>query len=191
MKRLEFRMSKYAQNGVLAGRLDGDTARRKLFAEMSGENAPAIAVLNFAGVQLGTASFLDEAVLRLREDVQGKPIYMIVCDLALAVEEELDALLLRANDAVLAFKHAHGGTYSSPRLLGSLDPKLKEAYERIKQKREASATELYLEARNSEKIGPTAWNNRLNMLASKSLLVEIPMGRTKKYRPMEEMLNGA
>jgi hypothetical protein len=106
------------------------------------------------------------------------------------VEEELDALLFRADDAFLSFGYTPNGAFSSPRLLGNLDPKLKETYERIQEKREATATELYLEARD-KRVGPTAWNNRLNVLASKGLLVEIPLGKAKKYRPIVEVLNGA
>ena len=191
MKRLVFRMSKYAQNGVLAGRLDGDTARQKLSAELGTVDLPTIVVLDFSSVQLATASFLDEVVLQLRDEVREKPIYLIGSNLSPPVEEELDALLYRAQDAFLIFKCAPGGVYSNPRLLGSLDSKLKDTYDRIKEKRESSATELHSESREQEKIGPTAWNNRLNSLVSKSLLVEIPMGRAKKYRPLEEVLNGA
>jgi hypothetical protein len=191
MKRIVFKMSQYARNGVLAGRLDGDTARQKLHAELARADLPAIAVLDFSYVQLATASFLDEAVLKLRESLRTKPIYMIVSNLPPAVEEELDALLYRAQDAFLAFSCTAGGAFSNGHLLGYLESKLKETYDRIKEKREASATELHSESRDSEKVGPTAWNNRLNLLASKSLLIEIPMGRAKKYRPMEEVLNGA
>jgi hypothetical protein len=189
MKRLVFRMSKYARSGVLAGRVDGDAARQKLFIEMGGINLPTIAVLDFSSVELATASFLDEAVLRLRDDVRGMPIYLIVCNLGLSVEEELDALLYRADDAFLSFRHTTGCEFSNPRVVGKLDPKLKELYERIREKGEATATELHSEAQDS--VGPTAWNNRLNVLTSKGLLIEIPMGKAKKYRPLEELLNGA
>jgi hypothetical protein len=191
MKTTIFPMSKYAQGGVLAGRTDGAAVRQKISAKIAGENLPTIVVIDFSSVQLATASFLDEAVLRLRADVSGKPMYVIVCNLLPPVEEELDALLVRANDAFLSFKYVPEGAFSKPRLLGNLDAKLKDAYERVREKREASATELHWEARESENVGPTAWNNRLNILASKSLLVEIPMGKSKKYRPLEEVVNGA
>ena len=38
-----------------------------------------------------------------------------------------------------------------------------------------------------ERVGATAWNNRLASLAAKSLVVEILQGRTKKYRPVLEV----
>jgi hypothetical protein len=39
-----------------------------------------------------------------------------------------------------------------------------------------------------EAVGATAWNNRLTSLAAKSLVVEILQGRTKKYRPVLEVV---
>jgi len=191
MKQVSFLMSKYARSGVLAGRVDGDNARHKLLSQLGAPDLPTIVVLDFSSVQLATASFLDESVLKLREDLSDRPVYLIVSNLLPAVEEELDALLYRAQDAFLAMKCGPDGSFSNAHLLGSLDPKLKDAYERIKEKREASATELHSESRDSENIGPTAWNNRLNVLTSKGLLVEIPTGKSKKYKPLEEILNGA
>jgi hypothetical protein len=188
MKRIVIPMSKYARSGVLAGRLDGDSARQKLVSELGGLDVPVIGILDFSSVQLATASFLDEVTLRLRESLMNKPVYVIASNLSPAVEEELDALLYRAEDAFIAFKSAPDGQFNGGHLLGNLEPRLKETYERIREKGESSATELHSESRDSDKIGPTAWNNRLNLLASKSLLVEIPMGRAKKYRPLEEVL---
>jgi len=72
-------------------------------------------------------------------------------------------------------------------LLGALEPKLNDTLELVKQRGEASAVELHSDSDEAKKIGPTAWNNRLNTLAAKSLLMEVWQGgRTKKYRPIME-----
>jgi hypothetical protein len=58
----------------------------------------------------------------------------------------------------------------------------------VLKKGESSAAELHSETNELPAIGPTAWNNRLSALVAKSLLMEVPLGRAKKYRPILEIV---
>jgi hypothetical protein len=140
-------------------------------------------------VELATASFLSEAVLPLRDHLRFRrpPAYVVVANLAARVAEEFDELLIRMGDAMLACELAANGDIAHVRLMGKLEEKLLETFNLIRQRGAASAVELHAESRESERIGPTAWNNRLSVLTSKSLVMEIAQGRTKKYQPVLEI----
>jgi hypothetical protein len=145
--------------------------------------------LDFVGVELATSSFLSEAVLPLRDHLRTRrpPAYVIVANLAEKVAEELDELLNRSGNAILTCDIAANGDITRVHLAGRLDEKLLETFNLIRQKGSASAVELHAESRKSDGIGPTAWNNRLSILTSKSLVLEIARGRTKKFQPVLEM----
>ena len=103
------------------------------------------------------------------------------------VAEEFDELLIRTGDAMLACDSAANGDISHVRLMGKLEEKLLDTFNLIRERGAASAVELHAESRESDRIGPTAWNNRLSALTSKSLVMEIAQGRTKKYQTVLEM----
>jgi len=174
---------------ILAGRLDGKRAFARNLESLPHITTPTLVVLDFNGVQLATSSFLDEAVIRCRDHLRlgRSPAYLITANLNDKVEEELNDLLTRANDALVTCALSADGTISDKKLIGSLEPKLNETLELVKQKGGATAMELHGESEDAKKIGPTAWNNRLSSLAAKSLVMEVQQaGRTKKYQPIME-----
>jgi hypothetical protein len=172
---------------VLAGKLNGKRAFARFVHMLAEFTAPPVVVLDFAGVDLATSSFLNEAVLRFRDHLHlSAPAgYLAVANLSEKVAEELDDLLQRAGDALLAARVSDGDSISETRLLGKLEPKLQETFDLVVRKGETTAVELH-NGGEADGIGPTAWNNRLNALAAKSLLIEIPAGRAKRYRPVLE-----
>lgn len=174
---------------VLAGRLSGKRAFLRVLEEIPSLVEPTLLLLDFRGVELATSSFLSEAVLPLRDHLRFRrpPAYVVVANLADKVAEEFDELLNRNGDAILACDLATGGDITNVRLVGRLEEKLLETFNLLRQKGAASAVELHAESRESDRIGPTAWNNRLNVLTSKSLVMEIAQGRTKKYQPVLEI----
>ncbi len=174
---------------ILAGRLSGKRTFLRVLEEVPSFVAPTILILDFRGVELATSSFLGEAVLPLRDHLRFRrpPAYVVVANLAEKVAEEFDELLIRTGDAMLACEIPANRNIARVRLMGKLEEKLLETFNLIRQKGAASAVELYAESRESDRIGPTAWNNRLSVLTSKSLLMEIAQGRTKKYQPVLEM----
>jgi hypothetical protein len=175
---------------VLSGRVDG---KRKLIRSLEALPASAAAsqlvALDFRGVELATASYLSEAVLQLRDHLRlgRSSLYLIVANLAPAVEEELEDLLQRADDAILGCDLSSSSKVSNVRLLGRLDDKLESTFRLVVQKGETTASELHADSAENSSIGPTAWNNRLTTLASKSLVIETASGRLKKYRPVLEV----
>jgi hypothetical protein len=174
---------------ILAGRLSGKGTFLRVLEEIPSFTAPTLLILDFHGVELATSSFLSEAILPLRDHLRFRrpPAYVVVANLADKVAEEFDELLVRSGDAVLACDLAASGAITHVRLMGRLEEKLLETFDLIRQKGTASAVELHAESRESDRIGPTGWNNRLSVLTSKSLVMEIAQGRTKKYQPVLEM----
>jgi len=173
---------------VLAGRLSGKKAFVRILEQLPNLASPTTVFLDFHGIELATASYLDEVVVRLRDHLRlaRVPGYLVACNLGDRVEEELNDLLIRGSEAMLACSLSESGHISVPCLLGSLDQKLRQTLDLIEELGEASASQLHADHGESNGIGPTAWNNRLNALSAKSLIVEISNGRLKKYRPVLE-----
>ena len=171
---------------ILAGRLDGKRAFMRAIETLPPTHESVLVVLDFRGIELATSSYLSEAVIRLRDHVRLARSYLVVANLADKVAEELHDLLSRSNDALVACDLSLEGEPTNRQLLGTLEPALKETFDLVLSKGEANAVTLHNESSNERKIGPTAWNNRLNALSAKSLLVETAHGRTKTYRPLLE-----
>ncbi|MEQ8694884.1 MAG: hypothetical protein RIC85_06210 [Gammaproteobacteria bacterium] len=175
---------------TLAGRYDGRRALVRQLEQLPAINETTVVVLDFKNVELATSSFMGEAVVQFRDHLRlGRtPAYLVVANLNDRVAEELDDLLSRAADALLACSLSSDGLLSDARLLGVLEPKLKVTFELVTKKGEATATELHAAAAAADEnaVGPTAWNNRLSALVAKSLLIEVPQGRAKTYTPIVE-----
>jgi hypothetical protein len=189
MKNLILKMDRPEQGAILAGRLDGQRMFVRLLEELGMVSTAILVILDFAGIEIATSSFLAEAVVRLRDHLRlGRaPSYLAVANLNPKVSEELEDLLARSGDALMACEVSSDGNVGRPELLGRLEPKLRETFDLVQKKGETNAVELHSESSDSDQIGPTAWNNRLNLLSAKSLLVEIPRGRMKKFRPLLEV----
>lgn len=177
------------EDPVLAGRLGGRRTFVKVLEELPVLTGPTILLLDFHGVDLATSSFLSEALLPLRDYLRSRrpPAYVVAANMNDKVAEEFDDLLTRAGDAMLACDSAADGAISNVRLIGKLEEKLLDTFNLVRARGAASAVELYVESRDSDRIGTTAWNNRLSVLTSKSLVTEIAQGRTKKYQTVLEM----
>jgi hypothetical protein len=189
MKKLHVSIIKPDEDPVLAGRLSGRRTFVTVLEELPAVSGPAILFLDFHGVDLATSSFLSEAVLPLRDHLRSRrpPAYVVAANMNDKVAEEFDDLLTRAGDAMLACDGAADGAISNVRLIGKLEEKLLDTFNLVRAKGAASAVELYADSRDSDRIGTTAWNNRLSVLTSKSLVTEIVQGRTKKYQTVLDM----
>ena len=187
MKLVCIRLGRLGVEPILAGRLAGKRMFVDALQEMPLMSEAAIVLLDFAGIELATSSFLSELLIPLRDHLRLRrpPGYVVAANANGKVREEMDELLSRIGDALLVCDSADT-KISNLALVGNLDPKLSETLELVRRKGETSAVELHGEFADSEAIGPTAWNNRLAALANKSLVIEIPQGRSKKYRPILE-----
>jgi hypothetical protein len=174
---------------LLAGRLDGRRTFARALEGLPSANKALLVILDFRNIDFASSSFLSEAVLRFRDHLRlsRTPSYLVAANLADKPLEELDYLLTRSADALIVCTLSMNGEISEPKLIGSLDQKLKETFDLVLRKGETNAVELHSESNQADQVGPTAWNNRLNLLSAKSLLIEIPQGRTKKFRPLLEV----
>lgn len=190
MKKLIIPILNPGEEPVLAGRLTGKRAFIRALEQLPELTKPTLVLLDFLNVDLATSSYLSEAILPLRDHLclRHPPGYVVAANLTEMVNEELEELLRRSGDAVLTCNVDTDGQISNVQLCGKLDDKLKETFTLVNRKRETSAVELHAESKKVEVVGATAWNNRLASLAAKSLIVEILQGRTKKYRPVLEVV---
>jgi len=188
MKKLELPMLNPGEEPILAGRLAGKRAFLAAMEKLPDFAEPTLVVMDFGGVDLATSSFLSEAVLPLRDHLRLRrhPGYVVVANLKDEVREEIEEMLRRSGDALLTCTTGVDGCIENIQLCGKLEDKLQETLTLVARKGETTAAQLHEEFRTFDSVGATAWNNRLAALASKSLVVEILRGRTKKYRPVLE-----
>lgn len=190
MRQLTIGMLPPGDEPVLAGRLSGKRAFLSALEKLPEMAEPTLVVLDFRAVDLATSSYLSEAIFPLRDHLRLRrfPGYVVVANLSDNVREEIEEMLRRSGDALLTCATDTEGHISDPQLCGRLDKKLWETLALVSRKGETTAVELHAESRDVDTVGATAWNNRLTSLAAKSLIVEILQGRTKKYRPVLEVI---
>jgi anti-anti-sigma regulatory factor len=186
MNYMTISMLEAGEDAILAGRLSGRRTFQNVLQQLERTAMPALVILDFGPVDIATSSFIAEAIMPLRDHLSRTSGYIALANLKEKVREEFEDFLRRCSDALLTCSLTKDDRVSNVHLIGKLDPKLQETFDLVIRKGEASAVELHTESRGTEKIGPTAWNNRLAALAMKSLLVEIPHGRTKRYRAVLE-----
>ncbi len=174
---------------ILAGRFSGQRAFVAALEQLPELTEPALVLLDFAGVDLTTSSYLSELLVPLRDHLRlrRQSGYAVAANLKDKVREEIEELLRRSGDAFLTCATDASGAINDIQLCGNLDDKLLETLKLVSRKRETTAAQLHEEFRTIDTVGATAWNNRLASLAAKSLVVEILQGRTKKYRPVLEV----
>ena len=175
-------------NNVLSGAVAGRRLLSALIADTPSAAAPTCSFLDFSGVEVATASFLRESVIAFRDYArQSLPnIYPAVANLNPVVEEELDFYVRSRGDALWGCDLDSEGKAIAARLIGDLDPGQRTTFNAVLESGTISAPELALRFADAG-IGPTAWNNRLSALASKGLLVERRLGKSKSFSPLMEI----
>lgn len=174
---------------ICAGAVGGRELLSRLLALTTREpSAPEPVVLDFAAIDVATASFLRESVLAFRNIVRGRRsgFYPVLANLNELIREELQDLLQARSEAILSGEVDSQGHITSLKLLGRLDSKQQRIFDLVLERRELDARQLQREFGDSEGVKQTAWNNRLSALAMAGLVVELSEGRNKRYRPMFE-----
>lgn len=177
-------VSKLAGTHILAQAVSGRNLMRKLLAETEHEPETPVAVyIDFASVEIATASFLRECILGFRSALRARRsnLYPVVVNPNDSVEEELAYLLHVRGDALLACDLNQQDKPTNVRLMGDLDPKHRETLDLVLSLGSADAGTL---SRNDKTVTRTAWNNRLATLANLGLVAEVNAGRGKKYLPI-------
>lgn len=173
---------------VLSGAIPGRTLLSALIAATPSFEAPTPAFLDFTEIQVATASFLREAVIGFRDyaRLSLRNVYPAVANLLPAVAEELEFFIRARGDVLWNCELGSGDTVTSARLIGELDPAQRSTFDAALELGAITAPELAARFAD-QRIGPTAWNNRLSALATKGLLVERKQGKTKSFSPLLEI----
>lgn len=176
-----------ASSKTLAGSAMGRQMLAHLIENTKPVAQPTIAFLDFEGVDIATGSFLREAVMGFRDFCRNAAgmIYPVVANANANIEEELSTYLRGRNDAIWACSADANGRAADPRILGELDAAQISTIQLIGKYHPISAPEL-AKLRPDDKIGTTAWNNRLATLAAKGMLKEVRHGKTKLFSPVME-----
>lgn len=171
---------------VLAGAGLGATVCGALVTSRPSTADATVQFLDFKGVDVATASFLREAVIAYRDHCRATSpaIYPVLANLSDTVEEELRNLLVQRNDAMATCHLSDSGAPTRAHVLGSLESKQAEALRLVIEAGAIDAPTLARDQRESERVGTTAWNNRLAALARKALVVSTPEGRSVVFRPV-------
>ena len=173
--------------------LAGSAMGRQMLAQMIEKTrpmaGPTIALLDFTDVDIATGSFLREAVMGFRDFCRnaGVMIYPLKDNANTTIEEELATYLRGRNDAIWACSLGPEGQATDPHILGELDAGQMSTIQLIGQHHPISAPEL-AKLRPDDKIGTTAWNNRLATLSAKGMLKEVRHGKTKLFSPVMEAI---
>ncbi len=184
---MRIEMSELAGAKVLAGTQLGRRIFGALLMSFALEpSSPEPLFLDFAGVEIATASFLREAVLAFRDAIRSRSsrLYPVIANPGESVVDELALLVEHTGDVLIVCSLTKHGKVSDSRLLGNLDPKQQLTYELVRAKGETDAGELM--RTQPEQVKQTAWNNRLSGLAQMGLLFELTQGRSKRYRAIFE-----
>lgn len=179
---------------TLAGTLQG----KRLFSLLSDGRfehsaEPAALFLDFSGIEIATASYLRESVLRFKNHMRTSKttVYPVLANANESVLEEAAVVIDATNDALLACRLDQANEVSEVQLLGKLDPKQRMTLSVVNQAKRADASSLMKQFGAQEKTTrTTAWNNRLAALSSRGLIREISEGRSKHYVSMFDEVTG-
>lgn len=173
-------------DSVLAGSSSGRAMFNALW-RLASDHA-GLLFLDFLGIRVATSSFMREAIVVFRNRVRDEfpAIYPVLTNVSAEVEEELVTLLNQMGEAFWVFGLDKKGEIRSRRLIGRLDPKLKETLDLIDAGRGNDAATLWKGTNSTESIGVTAWNNRLANLSKQGLVFESRVGKQKSFRPLHE-----
>lgn len=174
-------------SATLAGSAMGRQMLAQLIEKTKPVAGPTLAFLDFAEVDIATGSFLREAVMGFRDFCRNAAgmIYPVVANANATIEEELATYLRGRNDAIWACGLDADSAATDPHILGELDAGQLSTIQLIAQHHPISAPEL-AKLRPDDKIGTTAWNNRLATLSAKGMLKEVRHGKTKLFSPVME-----
>ena len=179
------RMTEHSDRTVLAGALSGKSVLNWMLAKTVAEpDTPALAVLDFSGVEVATVSFLRESVLAFRDIIRGRrsQYYPIVANINDLVREEFIELLRIRGGGLMTCNMSADGRVEQAAPLGQLDPKQQITFDLVQEHGETDAAELMRKYGKSERLKhANAWNNRLSALAAMGLIMERSQGRAKRY----------
>lgn len=171
------------QSRSLAGATAGRAALPKLIAALPAQ--PGTVLLDFAGMELLTASAFREAILPLVKLLVNDAKPCVLVNASEVIREEA-AIAAERSGQVLIFARtsADSSTLEEPTPVGVMDDKLAIALDIVLKQGEADAKAV--SEQSGEGTVTTVWNNRLVALQKMGLLRERKVGKTKFYSPIVE-----
>jgi len=175
------------ESDLLAGAASGSEWCRSVRASIESLEYGLVA-LDFSGVRLATVSWLREGVLSLVEFTRAvrTGVQLVAANLVPAVQEELAIALDASREVLVAVELDPSGQIDRPRVIGRLDPALRDALRVVQDLDEFDAPML---SRAIGGLGLSAANNRLAAIEAKGVLRSERRGRGKVYRPVLEGLH--
>lgn len=172
----------------LSGALDGKAGFLKIFDKARAEPPePSPLLLDFARIEVATASYLREAVFALKSVLRasGSKHYPVVANANATLCEELAVIADAKKDPVVVIDISPSGKVTNQAIIGALDPKQATTFERVRELERTTAGEMKEKFGSEEGVtAPTVWNNRLAALAAQGLILEYVQGRAKFYKPL-------
>lgn len=188
MKYIAIDMLDVGKHAVLSGAADGRAGFLVIFDKSRVEpSEPLPMLLDFARIEVATASYLREAVFALKSVLRtsGSKHYPVVANANATVREELAVIAEARKDPVLAVDISSSGGVTNQAIIGVLDPKQATTFERVNELGRTTAGEMKEKFGPEEGVtAPTVWNNRLAALAAQGLILEYAQGRAKFYKPL-------
>ena len=151
--------------------------------ELASKAGRGLFFIDFSGVSVATSSCLRECIVEFRRSARDEflHLYPVLANLSHEVEEELVALLNQMGEAFWLFEVDARGRTRNRRLVGRLDPKIKETLDLIETGKGSDATALWKSTNSTESVGVTAWNNRLASLSKQGLVFESRSGSRNSF----------
>jgi hypothetical protein len=175
----------------LQGKLPGRRDYGRLCERLSEATPGSAVILDFAGVELVSGSWLNAALVPLLSWAadERNDLFPVICN---AQEDVLEELALVAKFTHTCFVVAEGSP--PPRraaVVGPLDPGQRATLEALVDLQAVTGAELERQ-RPEDGVKATAWNNRLKDLYEKRLLRRERRGREQVYSPVvrEITVNG-
>lgn len=173
---------------ILSGAAEGKAGFLVIFERSRVEpSEPSPLLLDFGSIEVATASYLREAVFALKAVLRtsGSKFYPVVANANATVLEELAVIADARKDSILAVETSSSGAVKNQAVIGTLDPKQATTFERVRELKRTTASELKEKFGSEEgAAAPTVWNNRLALLVAQGLILEYVQGRAKFYKPL-------
>jgi hypothetical protein len=175
----------------LAGAALGRFVFGKLVEACKLPDKPEICFLDFAGIDLATASFLRESILEFRDYARKtkSKLYPVIANASDDTIDEMYVLMADKGDAMISVILPSTGKLTSCNVVGRLEDRQRQTLELVMQIEEVGKiadTSLLYEMRPDDGV-QTLWNNRLAALVEKSLLLEFVDGRSKRFKSINSV----
>lgn len=164
----------------LLGSAAGKAALPKLAEAADALPSEHWVLLDFADIEMVTASAARESVLRLIEHLADRKTLAVLVNMNAETRDEIEFAAQAGRQVVVAATSVGKDGPAGLKLYGPVDDKVKETLALVSKLGETDAKGAN-DAHSGSAMGATGWNNRLAALAQARLLKERRVGKTKYY----------